>query len=144
MRSRRLEISSEKIRLMELGFEQRYAAIAYDNQTKDELAAIERDLFKMSRVTGHSMLCRKGSIATAAGLCRECQQMWAGFKKMGGYKAAIAMRVEPGDEKEPYVRGWVAGLDAVPESDCPYSGPDAVEWRTWHGLGSDIRRKCTT
>ncbi len=129
MKAREAEIHAERARLTEAGFDHRFEFLAYLNQTKNELAAIERDLFKMSFVTGLSSLCRKHRRVSASGPCRDCRRFERGLERLGGRRAATSIEREPGDELDPWVLGWIAGLDGV--SECAFSGKEKAEWDWW-------------
>lgn len=135
LKQRKREIIKESRRLTDMGFEHRFAAIAYSNQTWNELQAIERDLFTMSFVTGQSILCRKGK-RVLVGACRECHEVWKGIDDMGGFRAALGLMRQPGDDTEwpLWKLGWIAGLEG--DSVVPESVNE--EWRKWYQYGRDF------
>lgn len=133
MRARRDEIHAERLRLAELGFEQRFAYFAYANQTENELKAIDRDLFQMT--WGKGSACRKGRRASPVGVCRDCSKLSRGLALVG-YVKAYSITREPGDELEPWVQGWIAGLDGITE--CGFTGRARDDWEWWRSMAVEL------
>lgn len=127
--ARRDDIDAECNRLAERGLDHCFALLAYMNQTKNEMLALDRDIIAMGMATGRSLACRKGRRVPSAGLCRDCMRFEDGIERLGGRSAATHIQREPGDELEPWVLGWIAGLDGLTE--CAFSGAQKAEWEWW-------------